>query len=404
VSNHGTYESKVAWVLHGSRFSRLPTVLISAVRGPADRAISHFFYTFVSLQGKAFSEAAMLTKLASEMGRRVCACVTVNAYVIRMFATRNLHVCVCVCVCVCAGDNLYRYMCHSSAESVEGIVLRYDLLTIQERFPESMVLLARALGTSLTDVVYGRGRSGDGNMRSKKGNVFVKHFTAAQAPARVKDFLQGKWRKKNRRDIALVALANAAMDARMAGEPLSTIEAVRSAIARDEEHFKNDNVKKGGTERPLVFAPGWDINASVSQEGFLVQVDEPALGSLVQVEPRYACVCRCMCVSFSPSYLSPLPAPCTCRWMAPIDALQELQGWQQALNVACPVPSDARDRTCLFQPDGGCTYACMDDWLLRHGALHPSALPRTAYTRVNELYPPMLNASVYRAQGTWCSL
>jgi hypothetical protein len=148
--------------------------VISWVRHPVDRCLSHFYH----------------------LGGRDYANLTDDN--ILDFARRNCN------------NYMAGYLGKPYDSSAEEIWRRFDFVGTTERFDESMILLQQRLPmpVRLGDILYVKAKKS--SEREKRGGVMHKPY--AQQSKRVRDFFDSDFKVQNNLDFALYRLVNTSLD------------------------------------------------------------------------------------------------------------------------------------------------------------------------------------------------
>ena len=132
-------------------------------------------------------------------------------------------------------DFAHAYVRPSADASVNDTLSFYDLIGVAERFDESVVLLADALGVALEAVLYLSSKnSSAGGVHLHGGRAYVAHPPLESEPPEVlRELASGAFAAANADDAALWAAATARIDARMREPRLAAkLAAFRAMLAR----------------------------------------------------------------------------------------------------------------------------------------------------------------------------
>ena len=174
-ANHGEYSNME------ERIRQLgPRFVISWVRHPVDRCLSHFYHLELLRTGRF---ANITDDSILEFARRNCS------------------------------NYMAGYLGKPHDSSAEEILRRFDFVGTTERFDESMILLGQRLPMPVTlgDVLYVKAKKS--SAREKRGKrKGVMHKPYAQQSKRVRDFFDVDFKARNHLDFALYRLVNTALD------------------------------------------------------------------------------------------------------------------------------------------------------------------------------------------------
>ena len=154
---------------------RLPAVLVSMLRNPAERCLSSYYHFRVSMHGTTPSDKAKL--------RAVKDC----------------------------SDVQFKYLRRSNeTDSVQAVFRDYNFLGVAHRYEESALMLARACGAADADALYLNAKVADGRPAafSFLSYNFTTHPPLSEEPAEVKAYVASDaYRRANARDLELLRLA-----------------------------------------------------------------------------------------------------------------------------------------------------------------------------------------------------
>ena len=169
------------------RHLRLPSFLLTFVREPASRCLSEFYHFRVSRESVPPTAEHKIGAL------KACA--------------NRMH------EYVRTGSN-------ARADTPEALVRNvYSFVGVVERFEESAVLLASALGVPLSSVLYLPSKNSSEARRDPLGHLMVAHPAMASEPESVRAHATGDdFNQRNALDVRLWTSANALLEERWAAE------------------------------------------------------------------------------------------------------------------------------------------------------------------------------------------
>ena len=96
---------------------------------------------------------------------------------------------------------------------------RYDFIGIQDRFAESMLVLAHRLGLDIEDMLYLKSKDSHRLKVDNKGSPMVPSVPLKEQSEAVRGYLEGEWRRRNAADYALWDAVNMELDRWIEGIP-----------------------------------------------------------------------------------------------------------------------------------------------------------------------------------------
>ena len=155
------------------------SIVVTLVRDPLDRCLSHYYYT---RHGRTPSTASKLDFMRSRCS---------NYQTAFMGEDKNWR----------------------NLSSADEVIQRYDYIGLSDHFDESAIMLAHTLGVSDDDVAYISIKIADGRDAEDgtgTGTLTVRHPPFSEEPPEVKTFVASReWKDANALDYAIVKHANA---------------------------------------------------------------------------------------------------------------------------------------------------------------------------------------------------
>lgn len=112
---------------------------------------------------------------------------------------------------------IFRYLRSSAEDTIEDLFKIYGLVSVVERFDESVVVLAATLKIPLSDVLYISSKDSSKSFFDKDFNVtHSSHPSISEEPDEVQDYINNEFKQNNDLDYELLQRANDVLDARIA--------------------------------------------------------------------------------------------------------------------------------------------------------------------------------------------
>lgn len=160
--------------------------MISWIREPAERALSAFYHFKASRESIKPTEKHILYYLSR--------------------ADHEMNT-----------NHLTEYI--SFNETVSEIMTKYDFIGVQNRFTESMLVLAYRLGLDIEDMLYVKAKDSHHLSVDNKGYPLIPTVPLRDQTQKVQDYLNGEWRAKNAADYELWNAVNKELDQQIANIP-----------------------------------------------------------------------------------------------------------------------------------------------------------------------------------------